>query len=152
MQNLGQHHDHVHTLREDVRGDHRELVRELVLDLGRAVFVAGNGKQQIAVDFVEPDAGEYAIRAWMAWSSTSDNFLMDATYGRTIRMQEQESAGAAYLANYIGGIVPPDRRLPLRKSLILFLLLIFLPIADKIQDATYTVYDGACGTGGMFWM
>jgi len=27
--------------------------------------------------------------------------------------------------------------------------LIFLPIADKIQDATYTVYDGACGTGGM---
>src|SRR3954452_25503718 len=70
----------------------------------------------------------YAIRAWMAWSSTSDNFLMDATYGRTIRMQEQESAGAACLANYIGGIVPPDRRLPLRKSLILFLLLIFLPI------------------------
>jgi type I restriction enzyme M protein len=27
--------------------------------------------------------------------------------------------------------------------------LIFLPIADQIQDATYTVYDGACGTGGM---
>jgi type I restriction enzyme M protein len=27
--------------------------------------------------------------------------------------------------------------------------LIFLPIADAIQDATYTVYDGACGTGGM---
>jgi hypothetical protein len=53
---------------------------------------------------------------------------MDATYGRTTRMQEQESAGAACLANYIGGIVPPDRRLPLRKSLILFLLLIFLPI------------------------
>ena len=27
--------------------------------------------------------------------------------------------------------------------------LIFLPIADKIQDAPYLVYDGACGTGGM---
>jgi len=27
--------------------------------------------------------------------------------------------------------------------------LIFLPVAKQIQDATYTVYDGACGTGGM---
>jgi type I restriction enzyme M protein len=27
--------------------------------------------------------------------------------------------------------------------------LIFLPIADAIQAATYLVYDGACGTGGM---
>jgi type I restriction enzyme M protein len=27
--------------------------------------------------------------------------------------------------------------------------LIFLPIADAIADATYLVYDGACGTGGM---
>ena len=27
--------------------------------------------------------------------------------------------------------------------------LIFLPIADKIKDGTYTCYDGACGTGGM---
>ena len=27
--------------------------------------------------------------------------------------------------------------------------LILLPIAQEIQDATYTVYDGACGTGGM---
>ena len=27
--------------------------------------------------------------------------------------------------------------------------LIFLPIADDIQDATYRVYDGAAGTGGM---
>lgn len=25
----------------------------------------------------------------------------------------------------------------------------FLPIADKIKDAPYLVYDGACGTGGM---
>jgi len=53
---------------------------------------------------------------------------MNATYGRTTRMQEQERAGAACLANYIGDIVPPDRRWPLRKPLILFLLLIFLPI------------------------
>lgn len=27
--------------------------------------------------------------------------------------------------------------------------LIFVPIADQIKDATYTCYDGACGTGGM---
>jgi len=27
--------------------------------------------------------------------------------------------------------------------------LIFYPIADAIRDATYRVYDGACGTGGM---
>ena len=27
--------------------------------------------------------------------------------------------------------------------------LIFLPIADAIQSSTYSVYDGACGTGGM---
>ena len=26
--------------------------------------------------------------------------------------------------------------------------LIFIPIADQIKDATYTCYDGACGTGG----
>lgn len=27
--------------------------------------------------------------------------------------------------------------------------LVFAPIADKIMDATYSCYDGACGTGGM---
>ncbi len=27
--------------------------------------------------------------------------------------------------------------------------LIFLPVADEITDTTYTLYDGACGTGGM---
>ena len=27
--------------------------------------------------------------------------------------------------------------------------LIFLPVKDEIQDGTYLVYDGACGTGGM---
>ena len=27
--------------------------------------------------------------------------------------------------------------------------LIFLPVADHIKDATYSCYDGACGTGGM---
>lgn len=27
--------------------------------------------------------------------------------------------------------------------------LIFMPIADHIMDATYSCYDGACGTGGM---
>lgn len=27
--------------------------------------------------------------------------------------------------------------------------LVFAPVASKIQDSTYTCYDGACGTGGM---
>ena len=27
--------------------------------------------------------------------------------------------------------------------------LVFIPIADKIKDATYSCYDGCCGTGGM---
>ena len=27
--------------------------------------------------------------------------------------------------------------------------LVFKPVADKIRDATYSCYDGACGTGGM---
>ena len=27
--------------------------------------------------------------------------------------------------------------------------IIFMPIADQIEDATYSCYDGACGTGGM---
>ncbi|GEP63792.1 hypothetical protein CBE01nite_15600 [Clostridium beijerinckii] len=27
--------------------------------------------------------------------------------------------------------------------------IVFLPVADKITDTTYLVYDGACGTGGM---
>lgn len=27
--------------------------------------------------------------------------------------------------------------------------LVFLPVADKITDTTYSLYDGACGTGGM---
>ena len=27
--------------------------------------------------------------------------------------------------------------------------LVFTPVADKIKDATYSCYDGACGTGGM---
>lgn len=27
--------------------------------------------------------------------------------------------------------------------------LVFVPVSDKIKDATYSCYDGACGTGGM---
>lgn len=30
--------------------------------------------------------------------------------------------------------------------------LIFVPIKDKIKDATYSCYDGACGTGGMLML
>ena len=31
----------------------------------------------------------------------------------------------------------------------LMAVLVFMPIADKIKDASYSCYDGACGTGGM---
>ena len=27
--------------------------------------------------------------------------------------------------------------------------LTILPIADKLENSTYTIYDGACGTGGI---
>ncbi len=27
--------------------------------------------------------------------------------------------------------------------------LVFLPVADQIRSTTYTLYDGACGTGGI---
>jgi len=36
-----------------------------------------------------------------------------------------------------------------RDAVKLMARLIFLPIADAIESATYLVYDGACGTGGM---
>jgi type I restriction enzyme M protein len=36
-----------------------------------------------------------------------------------------------------------------RDAIKLMANLIFYPIADDIRDATYRVYDGACGTGGM---
>lgn len=36
-----------------------------------------------------------------------------------------------------------------RDAVRLMARLIFLPAADRISDATYLLYDGACGTGGM---
>lgn len=36
-----------------------------------------------------------------------------------------------------------------RDAVKLMAKLIFLPIADQIKSATYLLYDGACGTGGM---
>jgi len=36
-----------------------------------------------------------------------------------------------------------------RDAVKLMAKLIFLPIADAIEDGTYLLYDGACGTGGM---
>ena len=36
-----------------------------------------------------------------------------------------------------------------RDAVKLMARLIFLPVADKITDSTYLLYDGACGTGGM---
>ena len=36
-----------------------------------------------------------------------------------------------------------------RDAVKLMAKLVFLPIADQIESATYLLYDGACGTGGM---
>ena len=36
-----------------------------------------------------------------------------------------------------------------RDAVELMAKLVFLPIADEIDDDTYLLYDGACGTGGM---
>ena len=36
-----------------------------------------------------------------------------------------------------------------RDAVQLMAQLVFLPIADEIEDGTYLLYDGACGTGGM---
>ena len=36
-----------------------------------------------------------------------------------------------------------------RDAVQLMAKLIFLPVADEIDDGTYLLYDGACGTGGM---
>jgi len=36
-----------------------------------------------------------------------------------------------------------------RDAVKLMAKLVFLPIADEIEDGTYLLYDGACGTGGM---
>ena len=36
-----------------------------------------------------------------------------------------------------------------RDAVKLMAKLVFLPIADRIQSTTYTLYDGACGTGGI---
>ncbi|WP_186355480.1 hypothetical protein [Bradyrhizobium cosmicum] len=61
LQDLWQHHDHVDALLEDLRRDNGKVMREFVFDLARTVFVPGDRKQQIAVDFVESDSGEEAI-------------------------------------------------------------------------------------------
>ncbi|WP_428273508.1 type I restriction-modification system subunit M [Candidatus Palauibacter sp.] len=36
-----------------------------------------------------------------------------------------------------------------RDAVALMAKLVFLPVADEIEDGTYVLYDGACGTGGM---
>lgn len=36
-----------------------------------------------------------------------------------------------------------------RDVITLMAKLLFLPVADRIESGTYTLYDGACGTGGM---
>jgi len=66
-----------------------------------------------------------------------DNHAMGTVFEELIRRFNEENNEEA------GEHFPP------RDVIALMADLIFLPIAAQIQDATYTVYDGACGTGGM---
>ena len=66
-----------------------------------------------------------------------DNHGMGSIFEELIRRfneENNENAGAHFTP---------------RDAVKLMASLVFLPIVDRIQSATYTLYDGACGTGGM---
>ncbi len=66
-----------------------------------------------------------------------DNHGMGTIFEELIRKFNEEKNGE------------PGEHWPPRDVVELMADLIFLPIADQIKDATYSCYDGACGTGGM---
>lgn len=66
-----------------------------------------------------------------------DNHGMGTVYEELIRRFNNENNEAA------GDFWTP------RDVVELMADIVFVPIADKIKDATYSCYDGACGTGGM---
>ena len=66
-----------------------------------------------------------------------DNHAMGTIFEELIRRfneENNEEAGEHFTPRDVVGLMAQ---------------LIFLPIADAITPATYTLYDGACGTGGM---
>ena len=66
-----------------------------------------------------------------------DNHGMGAIFEELVRRfneENNEEAGEHYTP---------------RDAVKLMANLVFLPVADRIESATYLLYDGACGTGGM---
>ena len=67
-----------------------------------------------------------------------DNHAMGTAFESVVRMFNEET-----------NITDAGRHFTPRDIVTLMADLAFEPVADKIQNNTYRVYDGACGTGGM---
>lgn len=67
-----------------------------------------------------------------------DNHTMGTAFEEVIRRFNEET-----------NVTDAGRHFTPRDVVRLMAELAFVPVADKIQDTTYLIYDGACGTGGM---
>ncbi len=67
-----------------------------------------------------------------------DNHTMGTVFEEVIRKFNEET-----------NITDAGRHFTPRDIVELITDLAFVPVKDKIQDTTYRIYDGACGTGGM---
>ena len=67
-----------------------------------------------------------------------DNHAMGTLFEEVIRMFNEQT-----------NVTDAGRHFTPRDIVELIADLAFIPIQDKIKDSTYSIYDGACGTGGM---
>lgn len=67
-----------------------------------------------------------------------DNHTMGTAFEEVIRRFNEET-----------NVTDAGRHFTPRDVVRLMAELAFVPVADKIQDTTYLIYDGTCGTGGM---
>ena len=67
-----------------------------------------------------------------------DNHAMGTLFEEVIRMFNEQT-----------NVTDAGRHFTPRDIIELMADLVFIPIQDKIKDSTYSIYDGACGTGGM---
>ncbi len=67
-----------------------------------------------------------------------DNHTMGTAFEEVIRRFNEET-----------NVTDAGRHFTPRDVVRLMAELAFVPVKDKIQDTTYLIYDGACGTGGM---
>jgi len=98
--------------------------------LGAIIEKFVNPTINLSVDPILDDRGEVKIPAL-------DNHTMGIIFEELIRKFNEENNEEA------GEHFTP------RDVVELMADITFLPIADKITDGSYLVYDGACGTGGM---